>query len=122
MVLGGIGLSLCATTWSLPSSPDPRTCIPWHGAEMGLTSPNRDQLWAVSILLPMLAPGKMCGYSHLMSHKAPRGAGWRRAKRTELEGAAQRVKVRTEGAPKWPLSLVTSPKQVPVGCPMGLVL
>lgn len=91
------------------SHPDP-SCIPWHRAGMGVTSPSRDQLWAVSILLPMLAPGKASGNSHPVSHKAPQGAAWRRARRTELEGAAQSVKFRTEGALEWPLPLVISPK------------
>lgn len=99
-----------ATTWSLPFSPDARICIPWHGAGMGVMSPSRDQLWAVSTLLPMLALGKMSGNSHPMSHKAPRGAGWRRARKTELERAAQGVKLRTEGSPGWLLPLVPSPK------------
>lgn len=109
MVLCGRGLRLCHC---MVSSIQPR-CKDLHSLAWswdGVMSPRRDQLWAVSTLLPMLALGKVSGNIHPMSHKAPRDAGWRRARKTELERAAQWVKLRTEGSPEWLLPLVTSPK------------
>lgn len=95
--------TLCHHTASA-MQPSPRDLHSLAWSWDGVMRPSPEQVWAVSTLLPMLAPGEVSGNSHPVSHQASWGAGWRRARRAELEGAGLR------GAPEWSLSLVTSPK------------
>jgi len=89
LVLGGSGpgaLQVPPHALPHPAQPQGLSCD-------GVTSPTKDQLWAVSTHLPTLAPGQGGWEKPPSVTQGTPGCWGRQARRTELEGTAPKGEV-----------------------------